>query len=125
MNLEAELKKPLFFYRGRAQTLNEAIANRSHYEFSGRDVVYGSSNKAIANEGLEKLASLAEDETRQLVISRLQAVPDAKFRFLDGRTFSGLEAAKEVREHTKEGDYFVRLEKRAIEIVLNELKGRN
>lgn len=124
MNLERELRKPLFIVHGKAMTLNEAksAAPITSLNASGSQGAIRASAAEIASEGLLKIATVGDADLRNLVVSRLQAEPSARFRFLDGREFSGTQAAEEVKKRTQEGDYFLRLEKRTMEIVLKELR---
>ncbi|HUP79677.1 MAG TPA: hypothetical protein VM260_14085 [Pirellula sp.] len=123
MNFDAELKKPLFVVQGRACTLNEARDRIPITALNSKNALVGNRNTALANEGLSKIASAgASLEVRNLVVARLRADPQSEFRFIDGRKFTGSEAAQEVVNHTKEGEYFLKIEKRTMEIVLDAIK---
>ncbi len=122
MNFDAELKKPLFLVQGRACTLNEARVRMPQIALNARDASIMNRSVVLANEGLINMSRGRTDDLRQLVVERLKADPDAEFRFIDGRKFTGMEAAQEVLRHTKEGEYFVKLEKRTMEIVLNAIR---
>ena len=124
MNFDTELKKPLFFINGRACTLSEA--QRTQTRITGLYTFSGSSNineaVVLANEGLTKIANSKSDDVRQLIVERLKSDPKTEFRFIDGRKFNGIQAAQEILRHTKEGEYFVKLERRTIQIVLEAIR---
>jgi hypothetical protein len=124
MNFDNELKKPLFFINGRACTLNEA--QRTQTRRTGLYTFSGSSNineaVALANDGLIKIANSKSDDIRQLIVERLQSDPKKEFRFINGKKYNGIQAAQEILQHTKEGEYFVKLEKRTIQIVLEAIR---
>src|SRR5579859_4694392 len=107
MNLNTELNKPLFFRQGRGQTLNEVRASRTQTLHNFGNIASASStlDREILNEAINRLSAPNED-IEQLIVLRLKSVPDAKYKLLDGRVFSGTQAAEEVKNHTKEGRFF-------------------
>lgn len=127
MNLSTERNKPIFvtrpdtisFYKARG-IINEALANLTaiHAKASGDFIIKASAAKKLPARTLVPINEATEIEAKELVIARLEAVgPDEKIQFLDGRTFSGPEAAEEVRKGSKVGKYFLELETETIRIV--------
>lgn len=76
-----------------------------------------SAARRLPKETLIPITESTPDEVKDLVITRLESDQAERFEFLDGRIFSGREAAKEVRENTRVGGYFLDLEKETLRIV--------
>jgi hypothetical protein len=124
MNMSTELRKPLCWFRGQGLTLAEAktVLPQTTGANLGSGRQADRATRLVAVEALNKLKRQGIARTRQLVVQRLRAVPRAKFRLLDGRIFSGREAANEVERGSPEGEYFLQLERRTLEIVLQALQ---
>lgn len=119
MNWAREYNKPIFLdANGRLVTLGEAKEKMQRFGALTENLRGLSAGvSAFASRGMTKVAEATHDQVKQLVIGRLKSEQDRRFRLMDGREFTGDQAAQAVATGTKEGQYFLRLEKRAIELV--------
>jgi hypothetical protein len=126
MNFSSEHNKPIFVARptmlnasNSVQMVNEALANRSLLlaKHSGDYIVKTSAARQLRKSSLVSLEASTDLEIKDLVVARLESDQDQKFRFLDGREYSGAEAAREVSGGTEVGKYFLELEKETVRIV--------
>lgn len=118
MNWQRELNKPIFINSdGRFVTLAEAKA-RLH-ESTALNASYRTMPKVLttfASRGFSKFAAASEEEQKRLAVARLKSEPTRQFRFLDGTVFTAAQAVEEIERRTPQGDYFLKLEERAIEL---------
>jgi hypothetical protein len=99
--------------------VNEALANSTAIRgrFVGDILVKPAAARRISMDALISVDESKPDQLKELVVNRLQSDRNEKFEFLDGRSFSGEEAAKEVCKRTAIGQYFFELEKETLRIV--------
>lgn len=124
MKFDAELNKPVLILGGQPVTLRQLATARTgesraalarEYTFSGsRSLSLANIKEAIGNSDVS--------HARQLAIARLRSSPGSTYRFLDGKVFTANEAIVQIEQHTKVGDYFTKLEKRAAEIAIEALE---
>jgi len=127
MNLITERNKPIFVARARSiqfcnanDVLTEALANSTALHASAVDdeiMVKASAARKLPRQTLLTVDDATLSEVKELVISRFRIDSTEKFEFLDGRTFSGAEAANQVREESEIGKYFLELEKENLRIL--------
>lgn len=125
MNFQSEQNKPVFMMRPLVLAANEGtlsgrsfqIKKAARADFSGDYMLKIAEARGVPPGLLVKVADATADELKDLVIQRLKADSDEKFEFLDGRVFSGAQAAEEVRKKSKVGDYFLELETETVRIV--------
>jgi len=118
MNFQSEMNKPVFACRdGGYLTLRQASDRRITYATRSLSNFSGGMIKASAAQ--QFLTETKADPTaiRDLVLRRLQCDPAKRYQFLDGREFTAAQAATEIERNTREGQYFLRLERRALEII--------
>jgi hypothetical protein len=126
MDFTSESRKPIFVTRSSAiqsynssRILNESLANFSAIPArNSQDImVKASAARLLPRATLVTLTNATSAEVKELVIARLENDREEKFEFLDGRTFSGPEAATQIKDGTRIGDYFLALEKETLKIV--------
>lgn len=127
MNFDFERQKPLFVVRGEQIKYASAFRNRmitalnNHSAFMTRDgqnyIVEAIAAKFLPQEILLNIDQAQPHEAKELIIQRLKASTSEKFEFLDGRIYSGDEAAREVEKGSDIGKYFLDIEKETIKIV--------
>jgi hypothetical protein len=125
MNFQSEQNKPLFVVRNvqvrnfsAERTMNDALASNTavHAERVDDFMVKSAAAKRLPREILVKVADASPVEIKELVIRRLKADAAEKFEFVDGHTFTGVEAATEVERESAMGRYFLALEKETLRI---------
>ena len=126
MNFTTELNKPIFVARptmlrsfNSATLINEALASEGaiYAANSGDYIIKASTARRLQKSTFVSVDESTISEIKDLVVARLEADREEKFQFLDGRMFTGPEAAKEVTAGTKVGTYFLEVEKETLRIV--------
>ena len=126
MDFTSELNKPIFVCHPErmyslcpAEMVNEAIANNTAVRgrFVGRILLKADAARRMAWEALISVDEANATEVKELVVNRLESDKHGTFEYLDGTSFSGLEAAKEVCKRSKIGEFFLELEKETLRIV--------
>ena len=126
MDFASEINKTIFvcpparmYALCSAAMVNEALANRTAIRgrFVGDILVKPAAARRISMDALISVEQSRPDQLKELVVNRLQSDRTEKFEFLDGRSFSGEEAANEVCKRTAIGQYFLELEKETLRIV--------
>ena len=131
MNFDSERNKPIFAVRLIQLTfanargiLDEVLSNRTaiNAKEGGDAFVKAAAAKRLTNDLLLSVDEVRPDEVREWVVTRLEIDRDEKFEFLDGTTYTGGQAADEVRKGTEVGQYFLDLEKETLRIVQEAFK---
>jgi hypothetical protein len=126
MNFASERNKPIFVARpvrvsafNSQGIINEALANSTviRAKDSGDYIVKAAAARRLPHSLLLSVAEASPEEIKDLIVSRLETDKDEKFQFLDGKVFSGADAAKEVAQNTRVGKYFLELETETLRIV--------
>lgn len=129
MNFASEMNKPIFVSRNRqiqlcsaSRALNEALANDTVIKAtnsSNSDDVFVKAAAAVKlpKQVLVSVDESSSDELKELVTKRLEIDGAVSFEFLDGRKFTGREAAREVEQGSEIGRYFLEAETETLRIL--------
>ena len=122
MEFASELNKPLFVCRPERvyalypDVVKDALANNTAVRgrFVGRLLLKVAAARRMTWKALIPLDDADPVEVKELVVSRLEADATETFEYVDGRTFTGAEAAMEVCKRSAIGEFFMELEKETL-----------
>jgi len=126
MDFTSELNKPIFvclpermYALCSAAMVNEAIANCTAVRgrFVGRILLKAAAARRMAWDALISVDDAEPVEVKELVVNRLESDKTETFEYLDGASFTGEEAAREVCKQSKIGKFFLEIEKETLRIV--------
>jgi hypothetical protein len=126
MDFASEMDKPIFVCRAARmyalcppEVVNEALANSTAIRgrFVGHLLLKVAAARRISWKALISVDDAKPVEVKELVVNRLESDQNEMFEYLDGRNFTGMEAAREVCKLSAIGKFFLELEKETLRLV--------